>query len=62
MRIYIINSPKRVKQRAGDRKIIHGIEHVRQQVRVKHGPHTGALVVSNGRPVYQWVQVEKGGN
>lgn len=43
-------SPPRTP-RAGDEKMIRGVLHVRQQV--KHGT---SWVVSNGRPVWEWVE------
>ena len=43
-------SPPR-RPKAGDEKMIRGVLHVRQQV--KHGK---ASVVSNGRPVWEWVE------
>lgn len=45
----------RKKPTAGDTKTIGGVLHVRKQSRVGFGPHRGALIVSNGRPVYEWV-------
>ena len=50
-------APARPKPKAGDTKTIRGVLHVRKQSRVEVGPHRGALVMSYGRPVYEWVPV-----
>lgn len=44
--------PSRKKPQAGDERYlkVRGVWQVRQQVR-----HGGAYVVSNGRPVWEWV-------
>jgi hypothetical protein len=43
----------RPRPRAGDRRIVNGVVYVRKQKR-----YDGCLVVSNGRPVYEWVKQE----
>lgn len=52
------------RPKAGDKKIINGVEHVRVFRRVPENmPHAGAYVCSNGRPCFDWVPVaakEKG--
>ena len=52
MRVHITTSPSRKKPKAGDRRYLkgRGVWQVRQQQ--KHG---GAYLVSNGRPVWEWV-------
>lgn len=58
--IRISCGPARNKPKAGDEKIVRGVTMIRQQQRVPVGqPHAGAYLVSNGRPVWEWV--EKGG-
>lgn len=52
VRIHISYAPARKKPKAGDEKIIKGVLHVRQQ---QYSNLYGAYVVSNGRPVYEWV-------
>ena len=52
-------APVRKKPKAGDEKVVKGVTMIRQQQRMQHGPHAGAYLVSNGRPVWEWV--EKGG-
>lgn len=54
-RMVVSTSPARKKPKAGDTKMIGGVLHVRQQERCASGPYKGALIVSNGRPVYEWV-------
>lgn len=50
------SGPARKKPQAGDLRIIGGVEHIRQQARVREGlPGAGAYLVSNGRPVWEWV-------
>lgn len=51
----IYSGPARKKPKAGDTKMIRGVLHVRRQARVEFGPHKGALIVSNSRPVWEWV-------
>ena len=59
MRIHItVGGKSRPKPRVGDRKVIRGVEHVRQFQRVQSGPYRGAYIVNNGRPCYEWVPVE----
>lgn len=54
------SGPVRKKPQAGDTKVVKGVTMIRQQQRVAPGqPHAGAYMVSNGRPVWEWV--EKGG-
>lgn len=49
---FVLSSGKtqRAKPRAGDEKIVKGVVMVRQQQN-----HSGRWVVSNGRPVWEWV-------
>ena len=51
MRMHYSAEPPRRKPQAGDVRIIGGRTMIRQQVR-----HGGAYVVSNGRPVWEWVE------
>lgn len=54
--IRISTAPARKKPQAGDERVIRGVVHIRQQRRVPQGmPHAGAYLVSNGRPVWEWV-------
>ena len=52
MRVHITTTPKRKQPKDGDRRYLigRGVWQVRQQK--KHG---SAYVVSNGRPVWEWV-------
>ncbi len=45
----------RKKPKAGDEKVVRGVTMIRQQQRMRLGPHAGAYLVSNGRPVWEWV-------
>lgn len=54
-RIHIVTRQARKKPKAGDTRTINGVLHVRRQRRVPDGPHRGALCISNGRPVWEWV-------
>jgi hypothetical protein len=57
---YSMAQPRK-KPKAGDERHIGGVLHIRQQQRVPEGmPHAGAYLVSNGRPVWEWVL--KGGD
>jgi hypothetical protein len=56
MKIHITSAPKRAKTKSGDLKFVKGVTYVRRQVRVQHGPHRGAYVISGSRPVYEWVK------
>lgn len=54
--IRFYTAPKRKKPQAGDEKVVKGVTMIRQQRRVPPGlPHAGAHLVSNGRPVWEWV-------
>lgn len=55
MRLIIKTSPSRPKPKAGDEKTVKGVTMIR---RLKK--YDGCYVVSNGRPIYEWV--EKVGN
>lgn len=59
VRIVITSAPSRPKPATGDRRFIRGVEHVRVQSRCTFGPCTGAYIVSNGRPVYEWIPLEQ---
>lgn len=49
-------APSRKKPKAGDEKVVKGVTMIRQQQRVRPGlPYAGAYLVSNGRPVWEWV-------
>lgn len=51
------SAPARKKPQSGDEKVVRGVTMIRQQQRVGHGlPHAGAYLVSNGRPVWEWVE------
>ena len=50
----ILGAPSRRRRREGDRKTIHGVEHLCQQVIVD-----GCYLVSDGRPVLEWVPVDE---
>ena len=57
-RSHYSSGPQRKKPKAGDRRFLKGrqVWQVRQQCRVSKGlPHAGAYIVSNGRPVWEWV-------
>jgi len=49
-------APKRKKPKAGDEKVVKGVTMIRQQQRMEYGPHAGAYMVSNGRPLWEWVE------
>lgn len=54
--IRFYTTPKRKRPQAGDEKVVKGVTMIRQQRRVPPGlPHAGAHLVSNGRPVWEWV-------
>lgn len=53
MRIVISSGPRRRKPKAGDEKVVKGVTYVRRQV---YSKIYGAYVVSNGRPVFEWVE------
>ena len=53
MRIQITSAPKRKKPQAGDEKVVKGVTYIRQQ---EYSRTYGAYVVSNGRPVWEWVE------
>lgn len=57
MRVTISSGPIRKKPKAGDEKVVRGVTFIRQQ---EYSKTYGAYAVSNGRPVYEWV--EKGGS
>lgn len=48
-------APTRKKPKAGDTRMIRGVLHTRRQARMEFGPHKGAHLVNNGRPVWEWV-------
>lgn len=51
-------APARKVPQSGDERFLkgRGVTQIRQQRRVGDGlPHAGASVVSNGRPVWEWV-------
>lgn len=52
MRIHITTTKRAVKPKTGDEKIVKGVTMVRQQV---YSKLHRAYVVSNGRPVWEWV-------
>lgn len=56
MRIHLSSLPFVRKPQAGDEKVVKGITYIRQQ---EYSQTYKAYVVSNGRPVWEWV--EKGG-
>lgn len=49
--------PERKKPQAGDERYLkgRGVWQVRQQQRMSVGPHAGMMLISNGRPVWEWV-------
>lgn len=55
--IRLNTSPIRKEPKAGDERYLKGrqVQQIRQQVRYWTGPHHGAYAVSNGRPVWEWV-------
>ena len=55
MKVRLITSPRRRKPKVGDTKLIKGVLHIRQWARATSGYERGALIVRNGRPVYEWV-------
>lgn len=58
MRIHISSGPTRRKPKAGDLRYLKGrmVWQIRQQREVPQGmPHAGAGLVSNGRPLWKWV-------
>lgn len=55
MIVRLICGPARRKPKAGDRKVIKGIEHVR----VFRRASCGALVVSGSRQLYDWVPAKR---
>lgn len=54
------SAPARKKPQAGDIRIIGGVEHIRQQRIINDPLHGRCHLVSNGRPVWEWVV--KGGD
>lgn len=55
------SGPTRSKPKAGDEKTVKGVTMIRQQQRVPSGlPHAGAYLVSNGRPLWKWVEKGSG--
>jgi hypothetical protein len=52
VRIHISCAPKRKKPQAGDEKVVNGVTMIRQQ---EYSQTYRAFVVSNGRPVWEWV-------
>lgn len=57
MRVHITTAPKRKRAKAGDEKVVKGVTMIRQQQRMPAGCfHEGAYLVSNGRPVWEWVE------
>lgn len=53
MRIHIRTAPLRRKPMAGDEKMIKGVLYIRQQ---QYSQMHKAMIVSNGRPVWEWVE------
>ena len=49
--------PERKKPQAGDERFLkgRGVTQIRQHAKSKCGPHAGAYLMSNGRPVWEWV-------
>uniref|UniRef100_A0AAU6W1W2 Uncharacterized protein n=1 Tax=Pseudomonas phage Touem01 TaxID=3138548 RepID=A0AAU6W1W2_9VIRU len=56
-RIRFNTSPIRKQPKAGDERFLKGrkVHQIRQQVRYWTGPYRGSYAVSNGRPVWEWV-------
>lgn len=54
--IRFYTAPRRKKPQAGDEKVVKGVTMIRQQQRMTYGPYAGAYLVSNGRPVWEWVE------
>lgn len=52
MRITITTAPLRKKPKSGDKKIIKGVTYVRRH---RRGGFCNGLMMSGGRPVYEWV-------
>lgn len=52
MRIYIRTALERKKPEAGDEQVVNGVTYIRQ---LKFSRTYNAYVVSNGRPVWEWV-------
>ncbi len=62
MKVTIIRGSAKRKPQAGDERFLkgRGVWQIRQQKRVPDGfQYAGAYEVSNGRPVWEWV--DKGG-
>jgi hypothetical protein len=57
MKITVSSCTVRKKPKSGDEKVVKGVTYIRQQ---EYSKTYGAYVVSNGRPVWEWV--EKGGD
>lgn len=53
MKITISSGPLRKKPRAGDEKVVKGVTFIRQQ---QYSKEYRAYLVSNGRPVFEWVE------
>lgn len=51
------SAPERKLPKQGDERFLkgRGVTQIRQQQRCSFGPGAGAIVVSNGRPVWEWV-------
>lgn len=58
--IRVSSGPSRPKPKAGDRRFLkgRGVWQIRQQART----HSGAYLVSNGRPVWEWVDADSDRN
>lgn len=56
-KVTISTAPKRKRPKAGDEKVVKGVTLVRQHKRMPQGCfHAGAYLMSNGRPVWEWVE------
>lgn len=53
MHITMSSGPVRPRPKAGDEKVVRGVTFIRQQ---EYSQTYGAYVVSNGRPVFEWVE------
>lgn len=54
-RVALSTAPARRKPQSGDTKMVKGVMYVRRQARCADGPYRGAMLVNNGRPVWEWV-------
>lgn len=52
MKIHIQDTPSHPKPKTGETRMRHGVKQVRVRERA-----CGALVVRNGRPAYEWVNL-----